>query len=165
MRIHKIIQNTLNRTILRNLVLIVGLSSLLLTFPFRRVWAEYSFLIGEAVSCERNSDTNIFNILFPVQCEVWANCVYAGGDEPLPYYPQPYPIGLRMSVWGFCPTSPVRSSVYLWAYPGDKQLMGHGNVTVLATGLPLVEMININLVRANILKSRWFSQRPAPLFK
>jgi hypothetical protein len=74
MKISETFRLFLNRTILRNLFLIICLSVLLLTFPFRGVWSQGGFVsdyqILMATSCDRTSNANF--PLFPPLTSQWS---------------------------------------------------------------------------------------------
>src|SRR6266853_849671 len=149
MKISKTIRSYLNRTILRNLFLIIFLSALLLTSPFRDVWSQdftLPYQIVMATPCERTSSVNFPPIPpfdFSITCTSYANCEYTGQDPPPSYLPpSPWQIGLTTSIWGFCPSSDIRSIVRTEGFPGGLGLNGHGDVTVVGTLGILVQIDN-----------------------
>jgi hypothetical protein len=126
----KMLQLILSRTILRNILLFVALSILLLTFPFRSVWAGY-YRISYVIPC---SNAPLINAA-TARCHASATCAYYSIDG-FPVAGMGVSIWLDIYVYGGCSTSIVRNYVRADGIPGvDSGLKGYGESLVVATGL------------------------------
>ncbi len=123
MKTYEAMRLIVSNTILRNLILLVALSSLLFTFPFRGVWAIDDPKVIVATYCERNPATN-------------AATAYCASDAVCGFLAETYDISLWIQMTGFCSTSPVRNSARTGAIPGAEGLDGYAESLVLATGVP-----------------------------
>ncbi len=137
MKIREVIHQTFSRIILRNLILLVGLSIVLIGFPFREVWAghwEVYFFIG---CTNYTAPPNT-----PASCRGDGLCKYVldGGGQPS---------GMLTKIWltaysnSTCSTIPAYNTARVYTYSNDPLFDSlYGEADSFVSGLPYYIIYN-----------------------